>query len=140
MPTHVSTDVKSVAQVVKERLEGQVASFIPEEVFNKMIDTAVSNLLTKQPVNSSHNAKLKVPLVVMIEDEIRSNVNERIKQVMSEDQWQMKFDTVAQSASCDAISTIIEKHAHQIMVKFIERATSDAVSLMVNSARQSGML
>ncbi|QIG70112.1 hypothetical protein EVB87_012 [Rhizobium phage RHph_N28_1] len=86
----VSTDVKSVAEQVKERLSGTIAGLIPEEVWNQMIDSGVNQLLEpsvyggKLRPNERAGAGEKISMLqLMIEDAVYDMAKEQIKTMLS---------------------------------------------------------
>ncbi|QIG74649.1 hypothetical protein EVC12_014 [Rhizobium phage RHph_I42] len=86
----VSTDVKSVAEQVKERLSGTIAGLIPEEVWNQMIDSGVNQLLEpsvyggKLRPNERAGTGEKISMLqLMIEDAVYDMAKEQIKTMLS---------------------------------------------------------
>lgn len=133
-----STEVKSIQQVVKERLEGQVANLIPEEAFAAMIDKAVKSLVDPQLVDPRYPGQGKKGSVIeeMIAAEIQKQMKPRIEKVFGGEEWQQRFDENETQAP-KAIEKMIEKHGATIFTKWMSDSMTSAVEQTIHNMKHN---
>lgn len=129
--------VKTTQEVVRDRLMGQVAGLIPDEVFQQMIDGAVTHMLTPPPKDYAGDKPKVSPLQQMIRDEMRDQMAGRIKTFFADEKWQTAFDHQAEVGISPAVDELIEKHAATLMQTFVKQMMSGIIEQAVMAVRHN---
>ena len=114
----ITTDVKSIQEVVKERLEGQVAALIPEEAWSAMVDKAVSSLCEPPPKRYNSDPQLDAPIVQMMKQAIKEIADQRIKEELASEKWLVKFDGYQKTFIDDHIRKMIREQGPLLMTSY----------------------
>lgn len=122
-----STDVKSVQEVVKDRLQGSVANLIPDEVWDKMVAQAVTALIEPPKKEYHHSEQQPSKLVQMISKELESIAAKSIAKALADDKWKVSPEGLGDQVVGDYISTLCQKHAKEMMDGYFQMMTERMV-------------
>lgn len=134
---NVSTDVKSLSETVRERIGTKVVEFLPDEVFDNLLEAAVRDLVTAPPNSNYHDTPKRPPLQQMIYDQITDQMNARIKAELSKDEWQTKFNANTQQHVSSGVESYIKKHAVEIMTQLLQRGVAEEISAAIHRAQNT---
>jgi hypothetical protein len=93
-------DTNSLAQKVRERIEGQIFDLFPTETLNLMVDSAVKRFTTG--VYSAQSSSFKSPLETLIDNYITERMDKEIRKRLDE-----SFDY--HGAANEALTLLIKK-------------------------------
>lgn len=130
-------DPKALSDVIKERLNAKVAEFLPDEVFDKLLEAAVADLVKPRQTRNSYEDKTP-KLQVMIREEIEAQLNARIKEVLSGDEWTSKWDQDLGANVAEGVENFIRDHAFKIMGDFINQGVGFQVTTYLEKLRREG--
>jgi hypothetical protein len=136
---NLSTDVKSTAEIIKERLGGKIAEFLPDEVFDGILEAAIRDLLRVPEKRYSTDPQPCSKLQTMISDEIKAQVSVKIKECVSGPEWQTKFNTISNSYFSEKIEEVIKKNAAQILAETLSNGIGSQLQFMIDQLRRDGI-
>ena len=133
----VSTDVKSLTEIVKERLGSKVVEVLPDEVFDKMLEAAVRDLITAPAKKAHYDEQPKPPLQKLIYDQILAQMNERIKAELSKPEWQAVFNEKIGGHVSEGVEKYINEHAAKIWTDLLQQGIAASVSYAIQNAQRN---
>jgi len=131
--TAITTDVKSLSETIKDRMEGKIGEFMPDEVFDKLLEAAVSDLVTpkKDQYNRGQNKPSRIQ--EMIAGAIEDHLKVKIDKELSSDKWERKFDQSGSHITGEVVEKLIKKHSVDMFQSVMENMVTVAVDYaMVN--------
>jgi len=149
--TNVSTDVKNIADVVKERMQGTIADLIPDEVFDRMLNQAVAHLITPSVKTSKLREAARVtgyayssadlgpqisPLQQIMEDLLFDMVHQRAKDELDKPEWKESFNGYFHDPS-KAVKEAVEANADVLLRAMFSRVIGASVQEALIQFRNS---
>lgn len=145
--SEVSTDVKSIADQVREKLSGTVASILPAEVWDQMIDASVKQLIEPTMYGSKMRPNDKAPdhynkavgtpislLQRMIEDQLFDLTVAEVKQTLGSHEFQEQWNGYGQGPS-EAIQKFLVEHKADLMDVVIGRLFGTVTQSILTEVR-----
>jgi hypothetical protein len=125
-------DPKALSEVIRERMDTKIVEFMPDEVFDKMFQAAVADLTQSKVKEEYGRRQAQEPLLQkMIRDALAERLNNRIKELLSSDEWSKHFARTANGTYLsDGINKAIEKNAHTILANMLR----DGIGVQIESA------
>ena len=154
--SNVSTEIKSVQEIVRERMQGQIAGLIPDEVLNAMLDKAVADMMLDERIEGKISSKIyttqdsygrsqvvKVSLLrSIIENLVYEEYFERCKKIISSDEMKQVFDQgVMQPAELmkEAVAANADLLIKKMFVSMMANNLQDTVVTIQNELNNRGL-
>lgn len=134
----MSTEISTLQEQMKERLRGQMAGMVPDEIWTKMIDAefhhVFKELITvKDPATQETQAMTRFQH--MIRELIVKDALDKAK-VLVNDAMHVKYDALTNTQKSEIIGEAIKQNIQGLMASVMsamfERATFDALQRMRN--------
>lgn len=134
----MSTEIATLQEQMKERLRGQMAGMVPDEIWTKMIDAefhhVFKELITvKDPATQQSQSMTRFQY--MIREEIVTEVKEKVK-TLTDEALTFKYDSLTGEQKSEIIGAAVEMNIQGLMAEFMgamfERATFDALQRIRN--------
>jgi hypothetical protein len=141
-----STEIKSISEVVKERLQGQIAGLIPEEALNTMLEQATEGMLrhgtTHGKITSAihqgeqYYNKPKVSLVQSIVEEfVYDEFVKRIKETIATPEMQSTYDGMKLKPT-ELVDAVVKANSDLLMKSFFSAMIGSQLQTSIYAVEQ----
>lgn len=125
----------SLSDLVRERIQKDFVSLIPEENWKELVDGTVKNFTQRK--ERGHRGNDNYRLTSDLEELILADLTERtkalIKTELNKPEYQTMWDGMGQNVASQVVQEICDKHAHKIFNVMISTMVSQVMMTMRNS-------
>lgn len=129
-----STEVKSLKDIVSEKIRQQFASLIPDDTWNKMVGDEIDTFMNGKPARGYESA-VDSEFKKMIQAEIKRLGAEAIKTELAKPEWQTKYID-GKSMASEAVTKLIVDNANTIVAGLLSSMVQGIVSQVLYNAQQ----
>jgi len=124
--------MSTIQQKVSEKIKSQFLELIPDEAFAQMVEKELKAFTEDKPGDRWTNTR-KSPLSDMIELEIKNQFQAKVRSILSQPEFQAKWDNHNRVVASDAVTDLLKKSAPDILALMIGTISQQIVENFRNS-------
>lgn len=134
----MANELTTLQEQMKERLRGQMAGMVPDEIWTKMIDAEFNHLFkdfitVKDPATQQNQSMTRFQY--MIREEIVKGLKEKVK-ALADEALNIQYDSLTGLQKSEIIGAAVQMNIQGLMAEFMggvfQRMTMDAIGRMRN--------
>lgn len=129
------TDTKSIAEVVRGRMDSKIAELLPDELFEKLLESSVEDLMhvPKKRYDSDPQPISKFQKIIL--DIMEQKIKEKVLEAFSTEGWQHKFDKSGELAASDIVKQLVSDYAALTFQSMVAAVAQHQVHQVVSDLR-----
>jgi len=136
MTTEVSTEVKSVKELVSDKIKAEFLNLIPKDQWDKMVSTEI-DLFLEQKKGHYHNDPPKPSeLQQLINAERKKQALTAVADVLLSSEWKSHMVEQGKLVAGEAVKKLVEDHASQMIASFFATIVSSHISNFAYTLQQ----
>lgn len=136
MGNELSTELKTIQDRVRDRIQSEFIQLIPKDMWDKMVADELQKFITTYPAKNHWDKDIPSPLARLIQEQIEAVAKAKIREEFSTGRWTANWNGVSYEAS-EATKKLVVEHGDlilkTILKQMMEMIAQNAIENFKNS-------